>query len=333
MSVCLLVITMVVGMKEYDRFHENYDRIHRVISKRLNSSNWNATSPFPIGSYLKNQYEGIEDVATLRTGFGGDAAIGDNAIPVTGFYASESFFNVFSFPLAAGDRDQVLKEPYSVVLTQGTAKKLFGEIDPIGKVIRFSDRGLMMFGISTKNKPEDLGEFTVTGVTGEFPANSHFSFEILASLSTLQSLISQEKIGDLSNDWPNIWNTYHYVLLNDDRDEEYLNSLLTSIAETQYVEHENLECVFQAQPLSTITPGKLLGNPVSLRMPIKAVYFLTILAAVVIFSACFNYTNLTVARSLTRAREVGIRKVSGAFKRQIFTQFLSESVIMAVLAL
>jgi putative ABC transport system permease protein len=333
MSVCLLVITMVAGLHEYDRFHENYDHIHRVISKRIKSSNWNATSPFPVGSYLKDEYDGIEDVTTLRNGFGGDAAIGDNAIPVTGFYASESFFNVFSFPLIAGDRDQVLKEPFSVVLTQEAAKKLFGDTNPIGNVITFSDRGLMMFGISTKNVPVDLGEFTVTGIIDEFPANSHFAFEILASASTLPSLISQEKIEDLSNDWTNIWNTYHYVLLNDDRDEAYLNSLLTNIAENQYLDHEKKECVFKAQPLSTITPGKLLNNPVSLRLPIEAVYFLTILAVVLIFSACFNYTNLTVARSLTRAREVGIRKVSGAFKRQIFLQFLSESVVMAVLAL
>ena len=230
MSVCLLVITMVAGMKEYDRFHSNYDRIYRIISKRVTSSGFNATSPLPIGPYLEQQYEGIDEVVTLRTGFGGDASIEDNAIPVTGFFASENFFQAFSFPLASGNPAQVLSEPYSVVLSKDAAKKLFGDVDPVGKVIRFSDRGLLMLGISTKNKPVDLGEFTVTGVADEFPGSSHISFEILASLSTLPSLVTQEKIEDISNDWANIWNTYHYVLLKKDRDVAYLNALLAGIA-------------------------------------------------------------------------------------------------------
>ncbi len=333
MSVCLLVITMIAGMKEYDRFHRNYDRIYRILSKQVVGSSMNATSPAPIGPYLKDQYEWIDDVVTLRTGFGGDASIENNAIPVTGFYASENFFRVFSFPLAGGDPDKVLSEPYCVVLSKKAAKKLFGDVDPIGKVIRFSDRGLMMFGITTKNKPVDLGTFVVTGVADEFPASSHISFEVLASFSTLTSLVGQEKIEDISNDWTHIWSTYHYVLMSKEHDAQQLDAVLGDITRTQYINHENKACEFVAQPMSEITPGKMLGNPISFRLPIEAIYFLSVLAAVVIFSACFNYTNLTVARSLTRAREVGIRKVSGAVKSQIFMQFLSESIIMALLAL
>jgi len=332
-AVCLLVITMIVGMKEYDRFHRNYDQLYRVISKRTSGGSWNATSPFPIGNYLLENYDGVKDVVSLRSGFGGDAAIEGNAVPVWGYLATDNFFNVFDFPLLAGNPDQVLKEPYSVVLSQDAARKLFGDADPVGKVIRFSDRGLIYLGFSQRNKPVDLGEFIVTGVAGAYPANSHINFEILASMNTVPALEGMEKIDKISDDWTNIWTTYNYVLLDKKQDAVYLNSILSDISDNKYVDLENRACTLMAQPLAEITPGKLLGNPTSLTLPIEAIYFLSILAVVVIFSACFNYTNLTVARSLTRAREVGIRKVAGALKRQIFGQFLSESIIIALVAL
>jgi putative ABC transport system permease protein len=109
--------------------------------------------------------------------------------------------------------------------------------------------------------------------------------------------------------------------------------MLTRISETQFEEYENYQLTFKAQALSEITPGKFLNNPMSFRMPIEGYYFLSFLALIVIISACFNYTNLSVARALTRAKEIGVRKINGARRIQIFLQFTIEAILISLFAL
>ncbi|MCK5469116.1 MAG: ABC transporter permease, partial [Cyclobacteriaceae bacterium] len=191
MSVCLLIISMIAGLSKYDRFHENYDRIYRVLSKRENSGNFNATTPMPIREALIEDYSGIEKIVTFKRGFGGDASYENTSVPLVGYFCSEELFDVFSFKLEKGNPSSALKDPFSVVLTQESAKKVFGDKDPLGKVIRFSERGLVMAGIPNKNKPTFLGDFTVTGVLDEIPGKTHLEFHILASMSTLPTLETQ----------------------------------------------------------------------------------------------------------------------------------------------
>jgi putative ABC transport system permease protein len=333
MSVGLLIISMIIGLSEYDRFHENYDRIYRVLSKRVNHTGMKATSPMPLKTTLTEEYTGIEKVVTFKRGFGGDATYDKKSIPMFGFFCSQEFFDIFSFSLKGGNPAAALKDPFSVVLTHKSAEKLFGDVDPLGKVIRFSDRGLVLAGIPNKNKPTYLGDFTVRGIIDEFPGKSHLEFEILASLSTLPILETQGKESTLQGDWKNIDGVYSYVLMDESKDQAYLESVLGDIAKLKYSQYEDYTVAFAAQPFSKITPGKMYGNPISYRLPVTAIYFLAILAIIVIFSACFNYTNLSLARSLTRAKEIGIRKVSGASKYQILLQFIGESILISILSL
>ena len=333
MSVCLLIISMIAGLSKYDRFHENYDRIYRVLSKRENSGNFNATTPMPIREALIEDYSGIEKIVTFKRGFGGDASYENTSVPLVGYFCSEELFDVFSFKLEKGNPSSALKDPFSVVLTQESAKKVFGDKDPLGKVIRFSERGLVMAGIPNKNKPTFLGDFTVTGVLDEIPGKTHLEFHILASMSTLPTLETQGIDKTLQADWKNNKDAYSYLLLDKERDQTYLQSVLDNIANHEQANYEDYSIVFAAQPMSKITPGKLYGNPFSFRLPLQAIYFLSILAALVIVSACFNYTNLSLAKSLSRAKEVGIRKVAGAFKHQVLGQFIGESVILSLLSL
>jgi putative ABC transport system permease protein len=333
MSVGLLIISMIIGLSEYDRFHENYDRIYRILSKRVNHTGLKATSPMPIRNALVEEYTGIEKVVTFKRGFGGDASFQKKSVPMFGFFCSEEFFKVFSFKLKSGNPETALKEPFSVVLTKKSAKKLFGDVDPIGKVIRFSERGLVLAGIPNKNKPTYLGDYTVKGVIDDLPAKSHLEFEILASMSTLPILETQGKENALQADWKNIDDVYSYILLDKSKDQDYLESVLGSLSDQKYSQYEDYSVVFTAQPFSKITPGKMYGNPISYRLPITAIYFLAFLALVVILSACFNYTNLSLARSLARAKEIGIRKVSGAHRYQILFQFIGESILISILSL
>ena len=333
MSVSLLIISLIVGLGQYDRFHKNYKSIYRVLSKNSKESVYRATAPMPVREVLRKDYPGINEVVTFKRGFGGDASFEETSVPLFGYFCSDELFEVFSFRLTQGDPKLALRDPFSVILTNESALKLFGKENPIGKIIRFSERGLVVAGIPNKNKPVDLGDYTVKGVLQIPKGKTHLEFDILASLSTLPVLESQGKENTLAGNWEDMDQSYHYVLLENRLNDAHLESILNQISHKQPLMDENSSIFFQAQPLSKITPGKMYKNPFSYRLPVQVIYFLAILAAVVILSACFNYTNLSLAKSLSRAREVGIRKVSGAVKHQIFVQFIGESILISVLSL
>jgi len=333
MSVCLLIISMILGLSEYDRFHDNYERIYRILSKREDHTGLKATSPMPVRYSLLEEYSGIDKIVTFKRGFGGDASYNDRSVPLFGFFCSEELFDIFSFELVQGNPDIALKEPFSVILTKESAKKLFGDVDPLGEIIRFNERGLVLAGIPNKNKSTYLGDYTVKGIIDDFPGKTHLEFDILASMSSLPVLESQGKENALRTDWKNIDKVYSYVLLDMDKDQSYLKSILDDIGKQKYAQFEDYSVSLVPQPLSKITPGKMYGNPISYRLPVTAIYFLAFLAIIVILTACFNYTNLSMARSLARAKEVGIRKVSGAYRYQIIAQFIGESVLVSVLSL
>ncbi|MFC2123770.1 ABC transporter permease [Bacteroidota bacterium] len=333
MSVCLLIISMILGLSKYDRFHENYDHIYRVLSKKEKQFNYNASSPMPLRNALVEDYSGVKKVVTFKRGFGGDATFEDTTVPMLGYFCSEEFFEVFSFNLDKGNPEIALHEPFSVVLTKEYARKLFGDEDPLDKVIRFSERGLVLSGIPNKNESTFLGGYTVTGVIDDMPGKTHLEFHILASLSTLPVLEKQGIANSLADNWANIDDSYNYLLLDREHDEAYLQSILGNISDRFDLDAEEDPVVYNAQPLSEITPGTLYGNPFSYRMPLQAIYFMAALAIIVMVSACFNYTNLSLAKSLKRAKEVGIRKVSGAYKYQILGRFIGESIILSIISL
>jgi putative ABC transport system permease protein len=333
MSACLLIIVMIADQKKFDRFHTRKDRIYRVLSKRDKNTMWGGTSPFPLRGELMSSYLGIERVTTLCPFIGGDLNYGDRTITQSGLYADSTFFEVLDFPLSAGDPGTVLTEPYSIVMKESVARKLFGEEDPVGKMITFYDRKMDVLGIGIEEQETDLGEFMITGIIGEINLKSHIKFDFLVSMSTTRSLNNLENYDYPFDDWRNHWHFYHYVLLEDGRSEQDLQNILDNITTVQYADSPDYTIVFEAQSMTDITPGKFINNPISFRMPIEGFYFLSFLALIVVFSACFNYTNLSVARSLIRAKEVGLRKISGARRYQIFLQFISEAVIISLVAL
>jgi putative ABC transport system permease protein len=333
MSACLLVIVMIVDQKKYDQFHSRKDRIYRILSKRDKESLWGGTSPFPLRNELLSSYTGIEKITTLSPFVGGDLNYEDQTITQAGLYADSSFFEVLDFPLIAGSQKTVLAKPYSIVLKESIARKLFGDMDPVGKMISFYDRKMDVLGIGLEEQEKDLGEFMVSGIIGEGDYKSHIKFDFLISMSTMESLNSAGTYSYPFNDWKNHWNFYHYVLMEDGKDETYLAGILNGISQVKYADTPDYIILFEPQSLVSITPGKFINNPISFSMPREGFYFLSFLALIVVFSACFNYTNLSVAKALSRAKEVGLRKINGAQRYQIFLQFISEAIIIALIAL
>ena len=212
-----------------------------------------------------------------------------------------------------GDPHAALLKPNSLVLTEKTAKKLFGNSEPMGKVVKV-----------------DTISYLVTGVLKDIPKLSHLQFELLASLATIDKPGSAGDEDMMS--WEDVYANYTYFVVPKNGNANRIQVGLDQIASAENKIHKR-NITLSIQPLSKITVSGGLGNEAGPTMNKIAVYILGGLAFIVIISACFNYTNLSIARSLTRSREVGIRKVVGAQKRHVIGQFITESILICLLAL
>jgi putative ABC transport system permease protein len=321
MSVCMLIIVVVMDQYSYDRFHSRKDRIFRVetidsLSKI--SLNRFASTAFPLGAELKNNYTGIEQAAVFNNSFRGDGVYGDIHIPISGLYANSDVFRIFDFELVAGVPENILDEPFKIVLKEDVAKKYFGNEDPMGKILQV----------------DSIGTFTVTGLIRESNRKSHIRFEALASTPTLESYEKSRKVEHITaTNWDNFYANYVYVLLAENADQHEIQKLLDQICNEHYTNKEKVNVSFALQPLTKIVPGPLRGNEIGFFLWDVMVYFLAGLALLLIILAAFNYTSLSVARSLMRAKEVGIRKTIGATRGKIIVQFLFEAVFISLLAL
>jgi putative ABC transport system permease protein len=312
MSVGLVIIAFIFDLLSYDDFHEKKDRIYRVIT-RDNAMDL-ATTSVMAGKKIQETVPGIEELTFLRRGFGGDVTMDKITLPISGLWADGSFFNVFSFPLLHGDPATALNEPYSLVLTEQSAKKLFGAPDVLGRSVKF-----------------DTQTYVVTGIMKDIPKRSHLQFESLASFSTVE-LQKPDTDGGFMN-WKSIFMNCVYMVLPANADLQTLQTNLDNLCIKENKSHDNAKLSLSFQPLTEIVLGKRLVNQVGPVMNPLAIWILSGLGFVVILSACFNYTNLSIARSLRRSREVGIRKVIGASKSHVLGQFITESVIISMLSL
>ena len=324
MSICLGIIMLVADQMTYDRYNSKRDRIYRVNTNMLDRDghdvgNIYATSPLNMRNELLERHTGVEKATRIMRGFGNNWIEFDQDvnIPLAGFYADNEVLDIFEYELEHGDKNSALIEPYSVVLTSKAAKKLFKQDNPVGETIKVGD----------------LGTYKVTGVIKETNHKSHIVFDALASISTVKSI---GRTRDLEN-WNNFTVGWVYVLLPEGKhDEHALDNAFQKVFQSYYANLTNPDewkLRFRLQPLMSITPGPFINNPIGPFLPWIFIYFFAGLAGVVLITSCFNFTNLSIARSLTRAREIGVRKVNGAARWQIFTQFISESILVALFSL
>lgn len=322
MSICLLALMQVREVLEYDRFHPHPERTYRILTdaRRPNGDSWRqATAPLPLGELLGREYEFVEKTARVYYDLNlkGEFGYGRKMLAVEGAFVDPSFYEIFGYPLATG---RPATEPRTVLLTHETAERFFGRENPVGKTL------------SSKN----AGDFTVSGVLAPLPGKSHLKFDLLASMSTVPLLNAGVKGATPGNGWLQHWANYTYVLLREGTPREALDRVLPTL--TDRVAREagprlDVTYAFRSQAFTRITPALEDLNGSSWEPTLGSILGVGGMALVILVMAGFNYVNLTLARSLNRAREVGIRKVAGARRSQLVGQFLTESVLVAFLSL
>lgn len=326
MSVGLLLIAFLMDLHSYDKFNENGERIYRITN--VQTSTHEQSSKYPTTSIktrrlLREKVSGIEEVTILRDDFSKDGIVGDNILPVKGFWAESSLFNIFTLPMLEGNSATALRDPYSIVLTETAASKLFGNQPALGQAIRF-----------------DSLDYHVTGIIKDVPFFSHLSFEALVSFSTLEQKSNTDPDFE---DWTNMWSNFVYLLLPENTDMASIQLQLDTIAKEENLSvatggNRDNQIQLELLPLDEIVVGEDLLRSEGLHYVVPHIspivlWFLGGLALLVVVSACFNYTNLSLARAMRRFKEVGLRKAIGANKSQVWQQFLAEAIIISLAAL
>lgn len=324
MSLALLIITVIQEQFTFDTFHADADRIYRLNTNALRKEGGvepYASVPFPLGQAISANYTFAEEVVRINRRLNADATAGNVTVPVRGLLADPSLFKVFNFPMAKGTSSSALASPSSLVLTHETAIRLFGQDDPMGKTVSMGS----------------LGEFQVTGVLKPFLGRTHFEFDALASTERLSLMEKQRMVDATADNWNNYYGSYIYLKLKPGVSQNDVEAALTKIAQDAYanleLESRDKGYEFFLLPLAELTPGPVLSNQMGSGMPMLLVVFLAVLAGIIMLMACFNYTNLMIAKSLSRVREIGVRKAIGARRSQVFLQFVGEAVVFSLLAL
>ena len=315
MACCIVILLHVRDELGYDRHHKQADRIYRLVTETRTNDQTRAavTAPLPLAPALLQDFPEV----TQATRFFRP----DNPVPLVQhgarrfyeprfFFTDAATFDVFSYPLKEGDPQTALDEPFSVVITEAVAEKYFGDENPLGQTLTF----------------KNFLDFTVTGVLEPLPANSHLRFDFLASFSSLPHWLGEA----MMHNWLTNMCTV-YLLLPPDA-ATALETKLAGFADTYLLRNPDVTRQFHLQPLHRIHLYSQADYGLAADGDIFYVYVFSSIALIILFIACINFINLTTARSASRAKEVGVRKVMGADKPRLMLQFIGEASVSAVLA-
>ncbi|WP_419701395.1 FtsX-like permease family protein [Mucilaginibacter sp. NFX135] len=311
MTACFLIYINIKFELSYDSFNKKFDQIYRVSTdiKHTTFAIKTPSSFLQMGPSLQQDYPEVKANTRISNGhflvqYGEVKFQEDN-----GIFADPSLFTVFTLPVVKGDVKKGFKAPFTVVITETTAKKYFGRTNPIGKSLLLNDKYAVL----------------VAAVVKDMPPNSHFKFDMAISFAT------REKLYPNSADvWADI-GCVTYIELPKGYDYRKLQSLLPAFASKHYTQtdkKEGTEYSFLLQPLKDVYMDAERGGAGDLHN----IRIFSIIALFILLIACINFINLTTARATERAKEVGIRKVIGAARKQLIVQFLSESVIICLIA-
>lgn len=322
MSVGVLMIVFFTEAVSFDDFHERKADIYRInnnLTDEKGEQNLFASTSPRAGMLMDDAHSAIEDVVIIKRNYSMDLTEGNNTVSIEGFLASKNFLKLFTFPMISGDPNSALSEPNSIVITEKTTKKLFKDENPVGRQIKVGSR--------------DMDMATITGVVSNPPKNSHLQFDALASFITHVNA-SREKDEKASIDeWNNMWMYHVYFAVPDKSRLPEIDSFLSEISEQENKTLDHGAIDLHYQTLSSIAPSeKDMSNKVESVMDWTQLYILFGLTMIIILSAAFNYTNLSIARALRRSKEIGIRKVVGATRLQVFGQFQFEAVFIAIIS-
>ena len=323
MALCLLILVYVQDELSYDGFHEKADRIYRIAQTEDHNGDLTNVMRIAPGATARMEIDFPEAVEkTVRIFPAGEVwtKYEDRLFREDKVYVvDDSFFDIFTFDFISGNPETALKEPNSIVLNRTTAEKYFGKTDAFGKMIEVDMPGAPLL--------------KVTAVVEDMPGNSHFHPDFLVSLSTIRNEQNAPFFDVMQGNV--VWS---YLLLKEEYSAIDLESNFTGFLDKHLNEtQKKLVKKYYLQPLMDIHL-RSSTDPYTEIEPentgnITYLYIFSVIAVLVLLVACINFMNLATARSTRRAREVGLRKIVGAFKQQLVRQFIGESVFMGVLAL
>ncbi|WP_295798792.1 ABC transporter permease [Mucilaginibacter sp.] len=309
MASAALILLWIQNEVSFDKFHEKNDRLYSVYNRSVFDGKlwcWN-TTPKVMGKIIKQEYPQVEDVCRTNWGSTFLFTVGDKHLNLQGNFTDPSFLTMFSFPLVHGDKHTALNTIHSIVITEKLSKKLFGNDNAMGKSIKIDSNAY----------------FTVTGVMKDLPNNTRFSFEYLMPWTYMT------KIGQDDQYWGNN-SIQTWVLLKPGVTEALANKALVNVTKSHSDTKDIQQFVYPLSKLRLYSKFDEKGHPDGGR--ISTVRTFSLIAAFILLIACINFMNLSTARSERRAREVGIRKVVGALRGSLISQFLGESVLIAFIA-
>ncbi len=324
LSSFVLIGMFVVHEMSYDRQHKDSDQIYRLIrnapAEFYLGTSWYAVNPTPLTLALNDDFPGIKAATVLDIR---EALLSTKNQPFfeDGLFTNETYFDFFSYKWLAGNPSTSLGNPNSIVLTQSLVKKYFGDSNPMGEAILFT----------YENEEPFLR--TVTGIIEDVPSNTHLQFDFVAPMHSMPGY-ERESTFWLNN------NTYSYIKIDGSISPEVLEDRIKAMSDPQLLTSryysanpENLP-FFALQPLKDVylkstainfNPGKISSA--------RYVYMLSGIAIIILIIACINYMNLATARSMNRAKEIGVRKVNGAFQSNLIMQFAAEALVFSLAGL
>jgi len=313
LAACTIIYLHIHNERSYDESFQN--NIYRLAREHSSGGHKSASAcvNYKIGELIREKLSGL--VALTQFSKAGEIEVqidGNNYIEKNALFADQQFINVFDLKFVSGNSANALHKPYNIVITQKTANRLFSNSNPINHTIDINGQS-----------------YVVTGVVESFPQQSHFNFDFLISLESTRNIYSKSKF----EHWGNIW-TYTYFIPARESSISDVEHNINQIALT-YGPRESLENFntrFYTQKLSDIHLRSNLSLELSQNGDIQFLYILGAVALLILFIACFNFINLTTARSIWRAKEVGVKKVLGINRKDLILQFTGEALLTTSIA-
>jgi len=312
---CFILIFLYVRYeRSYDTFHENSDRIFRVVTQDPENDTF-ASSPAALAPTLMDEFPEVRAATRFSPVDRFLLTKEDKSFYERGLFADEYFFDVFSFQLIRGNKKRILDNPDSIVISKRIAMKFFGNENPVGKTLNCS-----------------LGDLEVVSIVENIPKNSHIQFDWLISFKQVKASIEANRNSQFF--WWGAINYYTYCLLKNESFKEPLENKIAASMNKKYLDFgwEDMRYLYHLQPLKSIHLQSHLNWGFSVNNSDKLILLFSVVAVFILGIACINSMNLSSAYAAKRMKEIGIRKVVGSQRHQIFWQFTGESLLFSTLS-